>query len=131
MPEDFILICSRYQSNFKNEGGVTANENCNHFPTGRPGGKVQRKDSIVILNNWRYRKFPTLWTEALHWRFRAKIQLFFVSQYRVASGRDRSLFGRFNQFTVYFQINFQAFGCIFGLADVIEGAGDNTVAIAL
>ncbi len=46
--------------------------------------------------------------------------------------RDRlSLFGRFNQYTVYFQINFQAFGCIFGFVDIIERASDNTVAIVL
>jgi hypothetical protein len=37
---------------------------------------------------------------------------------------------RFNQYTVYFQINFQAFRRVFGLAHGIKGAGENTVAIA-
>ena len=39
-----------------------------------------------------------------------------------------SLLDRFNQPTIYFQINFQALDCIFGLFDIIERAGDNLVA---
>lgn len=38
-----------------------ANKNCNRFPTGGKGGNSQSKDSIVIMDNWSYRKFPTLW----------------------------------------------------------------------
>ena len=37
----------------------------------------------------------------------------------------------FNQNSVYFQINFQPFCRVFGLALLIERAGENTVAFAL
>jgi hypothetical protein len=40
------------------------------------------------------------------------------------------LFDGLDQNTVYFQINFQTFDFIFGLADITERAGDHTVAIA-
>ena len=56
----------------------------------------------------------------------------FTRNYEHKKRRVRlSLPDRFDQYAFYFQINFQASGGIFGRDDIIERAGDNTVAIAL
>ena len=57
---------------------------------------------------------------------------YFTRNYEYKKRRCRlSLPNGFDQYTFYFQINFQAFGGILGLDVILERAGDNMVAIAL
>jgi len=57
---------------------------------------------------------------------------YFTRNYEHKKRRCRlSLPDGFDQYTVYFQIKFQAFGGILGLDVILERASDNTVAIAL